>query len=276
MRRAAPGLAQPRAEGEGRVAVRLARGRSRLRDLYQRGSAKILLPTTEGAAFEAVLLNTAGGLTGGDRFDWRAEAAEGAALTLSTQAAERIYRAHPGEEAQVATRLTAGPGATLDWLPQETILFDGGALRRRLEIELDPTASFTGIEPLILGRAAMGETVREAAFRDRWRLRVGGELVWADALRLVGPVADIAARPACFGGGIAAATLVHAAPGAPARLAELRGLLSGHAGVEAGASALDGLVAARLVARDGRALRRALIAVLSRFRAGPPPRVWTM
>ena len=276
LRRAAPDQLQPRAEGEGRVAVRVARGRTRLRDLYQRGSAKILLPATAGPAFEAVVLNTAGGLTGGDRFEWRAEAAEGASLALSTQAAERVYRAQPGLEARVVTRLHAGPGATLDWLPQETILFDGGALRRRLEIDLDPSAAFTGIEPLILGRAAMGETVREAAFRDQWRLRIGGELVWADALRLVGPVADIAARPACFGGGIAAAALVHAAPGAPARLGELRALLAGHDGVEAAASALDGLLTARFVARDGRALRRALIAVLGRFRAGPLPRVWTL
>lgn len=276
LRRAMAGEAQPRAEGEGHVAVRIARGRSRLRDLYQRGSAKILVPDVPGDGFEAVLLNTAGGLTGGDRFQWTAEAAEGAALTLSTQAAERIYRAHPGTEAQVATRLTAGPGATLDWLPQETILFDGGALRRRLEIDIDPSASFTGIEPLILGRAAMGETVRDAALRDQWRLRIGAELVWADALRLVGPVADIAARAACLRGGIAAATLVHAAPGAPGRLAELRALLEGHEGVEAAASALDHLLTARFVARDGRALRRALIAVLGRFRAGPMPRVWTM
>lgn len=266
---------QPRAEGEAHVAVRLRGGETRLADLRQRGSAKCMIPTTPGR-IEAVLLNTAGGLTGGDRFEWSAEAQEGAALTLATQTAERIYRAQPGEEAQVETRLTLRAGARLDWLPQETILFDRGALRRRLEIDMAQDATFTGVEPLILGRAAMGETVCEARFRDGWRLRREGRLVWADQLRLVGPVAEIAARAACLNGAIAAATVVHAAPGAEARLEAARNLLGRAEGAEAAASAFDGMICARIVARDGRALRRALIPLLEGLRGAALPRVWTM
>ncbi len=266
---------QPRAEGAAHVSVRQRRGESRLAELRQRGSAKCMIPSTPGR-IEAVLLNTAGGLTGGDRFEWSAEAGEGATLALATQTAERIYRAQPGEEAQVSTRLTLRAGARLDWLPQETILFDRGALRRRIEIDMAEDATFTGVEPLILGRAAMGETVREASFRDGWRLRREGRLIWADQLRLVGPVAGIAARPACLNGGIAAATVVHAGPGAEARLEAARNLLQGREGVEAAASAFDGMICARIVARDGRALRRALVPLLEGLRGAALPRVWTM
>jgi urease accessory protein len=267
--------AQPRAVGAAAIRVARRRGADRVAGLRQQGSAKCMIPRGAGRP-EAVFLNTAGGLTGGDRFEWGAEVEAGAGLTVATQTAERVYRAQPGETAEVTTRLRLGAGAALDWLAQETILFDGGALTRRLEIDMAGDAVFTGVEPLVLGRAAMGETVREARFRDAWRLRRDGRLIWADALRLVGPVAEVAGRPAALGGGIAAATLVHAAPGAAARLEALRGLLVGHEGVEAGASAFEDLIVGRLVARDGRALRRALVAALTGLRGGPPPRVWMM
>jgi urease accessory protein len=268
--------AQPRAEGAAMIRAAVKGGRTRIAGLAMRGSAKCFVPRGPGV-MEAVWLNTAGGLTGGDRFEWRAEAEAGAALVATTQAAERVYRAQPAEApARVVGRAVLGAGARLDWLPQETILYDGGALDRRLEVEMAEDAVFTGVEALILGRAAMGETVREARFRDGWRLRRGGRLIWADGLRLVGPAAEIAGQAACLGGGIATATLVHAAPAAQARLDDLRGLIAGHEGVEAGASAFEGLVVARLVARDGFALRRALVAALTGLRGAQPPRVWRL
>ncbi|SFI26371.1 urease accessory protein UreD [Albimonas pacifica] len=282
---AAPGRAlarQPRAEGEGRVSSKIRAGRSRLDGLYQRGSAKCMLPTVyEGAALEAVLLNTAGGLTGGDRFDWTAEAGAGSHLVTTTQTAERVYRAQPHEgPARVRTRLRAGPGATLEWLPQETILFDGGALDRRLEIDLAPDAAFIGVEPLILGRAAMGETVREARFRDAWRLRIDGRLVWADGLRLEGDVGALAARAATFGGRICAATAVVAGPGAEAAVVSARNLLASFPGPGAealgAASRVNGVATVRILARDGRALRRMLAPLLELWRGGSLPRPWTM
>ncbi|MDF2232729.1 urease accessory protein UreD [Albimonas sp. CAU 1670] len=278
--RAAPPR-QPRAEGEGRVSSKLRGGRSRVDGLYQRGSAKCLLPAVyEGTALHAVLLNTAGGLTGGDRFDWAAEAGEGSDLIATTQAAERIYRAQPGEIAQVRTRLKAAPGSRLDWLPQETILFDGGALDRRLEIDLAPDAEFLGVEPLILGRAAMGETVRAARLRDAWRLRIDGRLAWADGLRLEGAASDIAGRAACFGGRLACATVVRAGPGAEEAFRSARNLLpvpQGAADATLGAvSLVDGIAVARILARDGRALRGLLMPLLELWRGGALPRPWTM
>ncbi|MEM1313216.1 MAG: urease accessory protein UreD [Pseudomonadota bacterium] len=273
---ASPLPAQPRAEGEA-GAVMGARG---LIGLRQQGSAKCFLPRTHAEA-TAVFLNTAGGLTGGDRFRWRAEARDGARLTATTQAAERVYRAQPGETAQVTARLRLGAGARLDWLPQETILFDGGALDRRLEIEMEEDARLLAVEPLVLGRAAMGETVRDARFRDAWRLRrvdgAGrGRLVWADGLRLIGDAAEIAAARATFAGARAAATLVYAAPDAGDRLEGLRARLPEGGAARGAASAWDGLVCARLLAEDGFALRRALVPALEFLRGGGLPRVWTM
>lgn len=257
-----------------RIAVRAADGRTRLADLAQRGSARCLIPRVPGR-IEAVLLNTAGGITGGDRFDWEAEAGPGATLTLATQTAERLYRAEPGAPARVATRLTVGDGARLDWLAQETILFEGCAVERRLEAEIAGDATLTVLEPLILGRAAMGEKVRTGHFTDDWRIRRAGRLIYADALRLCGPVAEIAVRPACWGPNRAAASLLHIAPGAEGRLAPLRRAIA-TAGIEGGASAWDGILACRLLAPDGRRLRAALLALLPVLRRDPLPRVWTM
>ncbi|MEM7524666.1 MAG: urease accessory protein UreD, partial [Pseudomonadota bacterium] len=110
---------QPRAIGEGVVSARRRGAVSAIGALRQSGSAKILFPHRSRETLEAVLLNTAGGVTGGDRFAWRATAEAGAALALSTQAAERAYRAQPGERAEVSTTLTVEAGATLLWAPQE-------------------------------------------------------------------------------------------------------------------------------------------------------------
>ena len=263
-----------RADGAARIAVTARDGRTRLAGLAQRGSAKCMIPRVPGR-IDAVLLNTAGGITGGDRFDWRAEAGPGATLTVATQTAERLYRAEPGAPARVTTRLTLGAGARLDWLAQETILFDGCAVERRLEADIAADATLTVLEPLVLGRAAMGETVRTGHFTDDWRIRRAGRLIYADALRLSGRVAEIAARPACWGANRAAASLLHVAPEAGDRLGPLRRVMSA-TGVEGGASAWDGMLACRLLAPDGQRLRAALLALLPVLRPDPLPRVWTM
>jgi urease accessory protein len=190
---------QPRAEGRARVSAKLRGGVSVLGELEERGSAKARLPRTYGDALEAVLLNTAGGVTGGDRFAWEAEAEAGAALTLATQTAERAYRAQPGETGRIETRLTAGPGARLDWLAQETILFDRCALRRSLTLDMEEDARALIVEPVVLGREAMGETVTQGFFSDSQTIRRGGRLIYADRTRLAGPVARHRRRPRCAG-----------------------------------------------------------------------------
>ncbi|MEL6197844.1 MAG: urease accessory protein UreD [Pseudomonadota bacterium] len=269
--------ALPRAEGAIAIAVKHDGTRTRLARLRHQGSAKCLLPRGTPAP-EAVIVNTAGGITGGDRFDWRAEAGPDCTLTCTTQAAERIYRASGEAVGHMRTHLTLGPRATLAWLPQETILFDRGAFERSLTVEMAPDATLLLLEPLVLGRAAMGETVHQGHFVDRWEIRREGRLVFADTLRLSGPIAEIAARPAVLGGARATANLLLVAPDAEDRLDALRAALDAamarDSGFEAGASAWNGLLAARLIATGGMALRDGVIASLTALKIVGLPRVW--
>ncbi|MEM0942587.1 MAG: urease accessory protein UreD [Pseudomonadota bacterium] len=216
-----------------------------------------------------MILNTAGGITGGDRFAYRAAAGPGARLSLTTQAAERAYRAQPQETGHVHAHLTAAEGARIDWLPQETILFDGSALSRRLEVDLAPDATLLAVEPLIFGRAAMGERLRALRFSEQWRVRRAGRLVFADALRLQGPAEEILAGPATLAGHRAMASILLAAPDAERFLAPLRTLCP--------ASLIrPGILAARITAPSGFELRHILLPALELLRGAPLPKVWTL
>ncbi len=270
--------AQPRAEGEALVSARLRDGASRLGALRQRGSAKLRLPRQRpDAPVEAVFLNTAGGITGGDRFSFGAETEPGARLIATTQAAERLYRAQPGEIGRMDARLSVGPDARLDWLPQETIVFDGAALERRLEADIAPTGAILAVESWIFGRLAMGEVVKDAHLTDHWCIRRGGELIFAETLRLSGPVAEILDRPAVLAGGRAMATVLYVAPEAESCIDDVRARFAdAPESVTAGASAWNGLLTARIAAPDGMALRAALIPVLTELLDAPLPRVWSI
>ena len=239
--------------------------------LHQEGCLKARFPRAPAWA-EAVLLNTAGGVAGGDALSFRIAAGPGTQATIASQAAERFYRALPGTTAQVDGQLGVAEGAALEWLPQETILFDRCALRRRLTVALHPSAWFLGVEQLVFGRTAMGETVHEARLHDLIRIERGGVCVLHDAIRFDGPVQSVLAGPASAAGGRAVATLIHAAADAPGRLDPLRAAL---AGFDAGASVVEGVLIARIVAANGACLRAAVVAGLAVLRAGRPlPRVW--
>ena len=240
----------------------------------QEGCLKARLPRPEcGAWTTAVTLNSSGGVAQGDRLATTITAGAGTRLTVASQAAERFYRSPGGDPACVQTALSVAPGAALEWLPQEAILFDGCALDRRLDIEIAADGWLLAVEMLVFGRALMGETVQRAALRDTIRLRIGGKLVLHDAIRLAGPVQAVLDRPAVAAGGRAVATLIHAAPDAPARLDGLRAAL---APFQAGASVMDTLLVARVVAQDGACARAAIVAGLGVLRNGRPlPRVWS-
>ena len=262
-----------RAHGHAEVAVSLRGGRVRLDRLYQAGCAKVLLPRVSGPTPEMVLVNTAGGVTGGDQFDWRLTAGPGAALVATTQAAERVYRSL-GPPARIETALTLAAGASLEWLPQETILFDAGRLERRLEADMAADARLTALETVVLGRTAMGETVRTGLMSDQWRIRRGGRLIHAEALRAEGDLARATAGPATMNGARALATFVHVAPGAGARLDAARAMLQPRAGVLAGASARSDVLIVRFLARDFAPLRATLVSFVAAFRAMRLPSVW--
>jgi urease accessory protein len=249
-------------------------GADAIADLLQEGCGRFLFPErAAGDPLQAVIANTAGGLTGGDRFDVSVTLGEGARASVATQACEKIYRAGSGA-GRLRTRLRLAAGARLDWLPQETILFEGSRLERRLDIEMAASARVLLAEAVILGRAAMGEVLSTAAFRDSWRIRRDGRLVFAEETACDGAWRDIAAMRAATGEAGAFATVILATHDADAYRDPARELLESH-GIDGGASVVDGLLIVRLVAGPGLALRKGLVPLLERLGGQALPRVWT-
>jgi urease accessory protein len=266
-----PDPRRQRAEGRIAVGVAASAGASRVVRLSEGGSSRLRLPRSEHG-LDGVLLNIAGGLACGDRMEVEAEAGAGATLALSTPGAERVYRSD-GADVTVSTRLAVGAGGRLSWLPQETILFDRSRLVRTLEADVAADGRLTVYEALAFGRQARGETVETGLLQDRWRVRRGGRLVFAETLRLAGPVRDLLAKRTVGGGATALATLLHVAPDAEAQVDAVREALLGH-DVEAGVSAWNGVLTVRLLARLSEALRDAARAVLPLLTGRPLPRVW--
>jgi urease accessory protein len=254
----------------GRIALSVAvqDGVTRRRDVYEHGPLRVRFPNVSGGSLEAMIVNTAGGIAGGDRHDLEMAAGEGASLTVTTAAAEKVYRALE-PDAEIAVKLSAAANSRLCWLPQETILFDRARLSRRIDVELEETASLLIGEAVVFGRAAMGEQVEEGGFTDCWRVRRGGRLVFAETVRLDGAIAKRLAEPAVAGGGIAIATVL-AVSGDEAAVERVRAqTFCGEVGV----SAWNGLAVARLCAKDGASLRRDLAAVAVAL-GGALPRLW--
>jgi urease accessory protein len=268
---AASVFAANRARGAIAFDVRLQDGATRRGALHESGSLRVRFPSPEGDGLSAVLVNTAGGIAGGDRFDIEIAVNEGARLTLTTAAAEKVYRA-PADAARLSIALKVAAGAHLAWLPQETILFDRAKISRSIDIDLAEGASLLLCEIVVFGRAAMGETMRYGSFVDRWRVRRGGRLVFAETVRLEGDIAEKLARPAVANKGAAIANAL-IVPGDEALLARIRELSDGFGG-EVGVSSWNGLAMARFCAQDAARLRADMMAVLGRASRAPLPRLW--
>jgi urease accessory protein len=262
-------FAANRAHGRVALAVGAARGATRRTRVAEEGSLRVRFPNAKGSELEAILVNTAGGMAGGDSFDIDIAAGADAQLLFGTAAAEKIYRSL-GPATRVAVRLQASAGATLRWLPQETILFDRARLERRIEVDLDEGAALVLAEAMVFGRAAMGESVAQGELIDRWRVRIGGRLAFAESMRLDGAIATKLSERAVAAGGCALATVL-IVPGEARHVEAVRALeFSGETGI----SAWNGIAVARLVAPDGVGLRRDLAAVLAALQTGPLPRLW--
>ncbi len=198
-------FAANRAQGTVKFDVHAVDGVARRRQLHESGSLRVRFPSPEAQGLSAVLVNTAGGIAGGDRFDIDIATGEGSRLTVTTAAAEKIYRAQ-GPAAQVNIALEGSAGSHLAWLPQETILFNRARVERRIDIDLAESASLLLCEIVIFGRGAMGEKMLQGEFVDRWRLRRGGRLVFAETVRLDGDIGEKLAKPAIANGGVAIGT----------------------------------------------------------------------
>jgi len=262
-------FAANRAVGSLAFSVKQVAGKTRRAMVHEAGSLRVRCPGAPAAELEAVLINTAGGLAGGDRFTLDIAAERNTRLVVTTAAAEKVYRTL-GPDSIIDVKLDVAAGATLAWLPQETILFNRARMSRSIDVSLAPDALLFLAEAIVFGRSGMGETVEEGALTDRWRVRRAGRLIYAETVRLDGAIAEHLAEPTVAKGGVAIATVL-IVPGDDATVAAVRALeFEG----EVGASAWNGLAAVRLCATDAAALRRDLVHVMTAVR-GSLPRIWT-
>lgn len=260
-----------RAVGRIALTVEARAGATRRSRLREEGALRVRCPGPPAAELEAVLVNTAGGVAGGDRLTLDVTVGPGARLAVTTAAAEKIYRTL-APDAAIGVKLTVEAAAALAWLPQETILFDRARLARTIDIEMAEDARLLLAESIVFGRTGMGEAVDEGAVLDRWRLRRGGRLVHAEAMRLEGAVAAKLAQRAAAAGGAAVATVL-VVPGDEATAGSVRALEHRVRG-EVGVSAWNGFAVVRLCGADGAALRHDLVVLLTLLRAAPLPRLW--
>jgi urease accessory protein len=264
-------FAANRAQGAVAFDVHQVEGVTRRRELHESGSLRVRFPSPEAEGLSAVFVNTAGGVAGGDRFDIAIAAGEGSRLAVTTAAAEKVYRA-AGPPSQLNITLKLAAGSHLAWLPQETILFDRAQVSRRIDIDLAESASLLLCEIVVFGRAAMGERMLSGQFIDRWRMRRGGRLVFAETVRLDGDIGEKLSRPAVAKGGVAVGTAL-IVPGDEALVERIREL-SESFGSEVGISQWNGFAMARFCAQDAMRLRADMMAVLGRASGSALPRLW--
>ncbi len=272
----------PVADGSARLSLKAARGRTVIGDLYQHDPLRLLFPRhVAGEPLTGVLVTTSGGLVGGDRLQVRVSTSEGAAGRVLAQAAEKIYRS-TGADARIGIRLQAEADSWLEWLPQETILFDSARLRRATEIRATPGARLLCGEMVVLGRTAMGEQVRKGLLHETWDVYWDGRLAWADALHLNSGFERVRDAAAGLGGARACASILYVADDAGAHLDPARTLIDGIVDepLRVGASCMGNVLVIRWLGRDSLQLRDAYGRFWAAFRqhlAGYPPimpRLW--
>jgi urease accessory protein len=266
-------FAANRARGRVDLAVDGRAGVSRRTRVHESGSLRVRFPRTGARELEAVLVNTAGGMAGGDGFDINVAVGEQARLVVTTTAAEKVYRSL-GPDTTVDVKLDVAANASLSWLPQETILFDRARLVRRIEVDLAETARVVLAEALVFGRTGMGEAVAQGLLIDQWRVRRAGRLVHAEGLRLDGTISEKLAQPAVAKGAVAIATVL-LVPGDDAMVAAVRAGADRFRG-EVGASSWNGIAVVRFCSTDGAALRHDFMQVLAALNVTPLPRLWAV
>lgn len=256
-------------------------GTTALADLYQRAPCRVLFPRPQtGDPVLAVLLTTSGGLTGGDCTEVTIRAASGACATITTQAAEKIYRPLDADpDTRVRLDLQVGAHAWVEWLAQETILFDRARLRRAFSADVAVQGRLLALESIVLGRAAMGERFRSGLLHDAWRIRRDGRLLWADALHLSGDIARLRAEPFALGMHVAYSTLIYVGTDSDTHLEDVRRWLDDPA-CPANATVIDDVLLVRAMSADTHKLRVMMMRVVAGLRhaaGGWParlPQVW--
>ena len=251
--------------------VGLSMCNSKLDKLYQSGCAKLMLPKTYGEMTEAVLLNTAGGITGGDKLDISI-AAESGAVIVTTQTAERLYKSST-EPAKLTFHLSAKRAATLHWMPQETILFDGAELDRTIDLDMSSDSRCLLAETIILGREAMGEHITDCHFTDNWRLYRDGQLFHAESLRLTDRVAEIICARAGGNGARLLSTILYAGRDAE-QVSETVAQAVENGASHCAVSYWEDRLVIRLASPHAPTARKEVNRLLCLIRQQPLPRVW--
>lgn len=265
-------LSGVRADVEVAIACAVHGTRTQLTTLTERGGYRAKFPRPLGAGLEAVIVNSGGGVAGGDRVRLSASADSGARLTVSTATAERIYRSL-GPATEIDVRIAAQSGATIGWLPQPTILFSGARLERRFEVDLAADARLILAETFVFGRIASGEVMGEGMVRDRWRIRRDGRLAFAETTRLDGDLAALLDRPTVASGARATALIVIVAPDAEDLRDRVRDALA-DCRADHGVSAWNGLLVVRALASGLDAVHDVVKRVVGIATGGAVPRAW--
>ena len=269
-----------RSEGFGSLTVKQTLGRTRINTLHQQGCSKIRFPRVHdfpgtGAIAQAVLINSSGGMTGGDRLNWYFGLSSGTHLAITTQACERIYKSSGGL-AQTHITIEAGDDTTLAWLPQETILYDRGRFKRTIEADLSKSCEALFVEPIMFGRKSMHEVVADGFLHDRWRIRQGGKPVHAEDFHIEGDIDKALLENSVANGNAALATLLLIAPRAEGLLNDVRQHIGQSGDVQGDASFWNGKLLIRLLAPTSFLLRKKLVPLIGLLNNGAPlPRIWT-
>ncbi len=269
-----------RADGCGRIVLSGSENGTRLEEVFERSPTRILFPRTGHCRVEeAVIINTGGGVAGGDRLECSVTALPGTSIAVTSQAAEKVYRALH-DPARVATRLKARESARLAWLPQETIVFNGARIHRTTEIELFSGAELLALEWLVLGRTARGEIVVSGSVLDGWRVKKDGRLIWADSFRISDDIFVHLNRKALLSHFNSIATLVYFGPDLDRRVESLRQIISSLE-CDCAVTLVSGLIVARFAAKQSSDLKLALRSFLQQFEpqltSGPfrVPKMWS-
>jgi urease accessory protein len=267
----ADALGPVRASGGLKARFKFSEGATRLADLTEYGGYRLRFPTTHAAHAETSQVNTGGGVAGGDRLIVDLSVGDGADVVHATATAERIYRSI-GPSSRIDVGLTLGDDARLDWLPQETILYSGSRLERRFDVNVSSSSRLLMVELMTFGRVAHGEILADGLFRDNWRVRRDGRLVFAEAIRLDDEIGQRLARPAIAAGAAGSAVILLVAPDAEEKLDSVRAALT-NARSDCGASAWNGMLAARFLGAP-EDVRQDVIRAFEAIAEREAPRVW--
>jgi len=263
-----------RSHGAARLAFANRDNRNSIVERYASAPVRILTPSVQGGIPEAVLANTSGGIAGGDTSHIDILVAQNAQALVTGQAAEKIYRSID-MPASIRTVIKIEDGSTLEYLPQESILFDGAKLNRAVNISLGARSCLLLSEMFVLGRWAMNEDFTRGIFLDRWSIDVVGQPIWREGLRIEGGLSSLSSSLG-FANARALATIFYAG----ANAAEVLGLARDVIGPMGGATIVRGMLVVRMLGNEAGMLKQQLSEIISIIRAaalGRPaevPRVW--